>query len=98
LESPLKTLSEYENSWYVGPNINNNLINEKRNNDSLVLINCCYFYPVNDLKKFHPINTKYGMKVFDHFLNFKAYQYEGFGIVERQNLDKMALKIKVLSN
>jgi hypothetical protein len=44
---------------------------------------------------FHPELKLSLLESGNHFLNFKAYQYEGYDIQERKNLDKLSLKINV---
>ena len=103
----LTTYCEYFNSWSVLPHIFNNKNNINKDtsnlnsiNNNLLIINCCFFYPVNDLLNYYRYKPTSKQKLVDikkHFLNFKAYQYEGYNKYERQNLDKLNLKIKVFS-
>jgi hypothetical protein len=98
---------EYENSMLVLPGEINqhtekseNITVKKLKIDKILIINCCYFYPVNDITKYKVYNPTVEQNLMDakkHFLNFKAYQYEGFGINERKLLDKLCFKIKVFS-
>lgn len=98
---------EYENSWSVIPQrtiISKNKLETPSNNnsnfDTLLIVNSCIFYPVNDLSKFKIFNPTPEQNLIlskKHFLNFKAYQYEGYGTNEREMLDKLSMKIKVFS-
>lgn len=78
-------------------NVQKNRITQSEN---LVVANLSFFYPIEDLSKyqvFHPKENYSLLYSKRHFMNFKAYQYEGCKIIERQNLDKMDLHIKVFS-
>jgi len=93
---------EYEDSWSVIP-INDDEKNIKLKNDTysspkVILINGCYIYPANNISKYHPFIPKPNevlMKSKPHFMNFKAYQYEGYGDNERSIMDKMQIQIKI---
>lgn len=102
----VNTTCEYENSWSVMPKKINLDLNKSENitnhnlNNKILIINCCYFYPVNDISKYNTYKPNSEQKLIDskkHFLNFKAYQYEGFDKDERKILDKISFKIKVFS-
>lgn len=98
---------EYENSWSALPKKINkdlykfeNISTSNSKSDKIYIINCCYVYSVNDLSKYNAFNPTSELKLIDskkHFLNFKAYQYEGYGADERKLLDKLSLNIKVFS-
>jgi hypothetical protein len=63
----------------------------------VLLLNACYFYPFEDMTKYNPYtpNTAYKLVAAQrHFVNCKAYQYEGASITERQNFDKINFYIK----
>lgn len=94
----INTIFEYENSWSVMPKPTNFKPIQNEESNQIYLINCCYFYPINNLEKYHEFkpnsNLKY-YKSYNHFLNFKAYQYEGYSIQEREYLDRLSFKIKV---
>ncbi|KAF2516900.1 hypothetical protein E0W68_11840 [Flavobacterium salilacus subsp. salilacus] len=66
--------------------------------DTIVLVNGCYFYPLEDIESYNPYITNKNEKLIlakPYFINFKAYQYEGYTIKARQNIDSLQLKIKV---
>jgi hypothetical protein len=90
-------ISEYENSWSNLPQRLDSLYINPEIKDSISIVNGQYFYPVNDIKKYHKYTGKTGKLIFDkpHFINYKAYQYEGYGINERKLIDRMKLRIKV---
>lgn len=70
----------------------------RETNKKILLVNFCYFYPAEDLTKYHefiPAANYLLIESMPYFLNFKAYQYEGFNILERGNISKMNLQIKV---
>ena len=67
---------------------------------NVVVTNCCHLNRVKDLTKYQayiPKNNYSLVETAPHFLNAKAYQYEGYGIVERRNMDRLNLQIKVFS-
>ncbi|MBD0297901.1 MAG: hypothetical protein ICV51_04450 [Flavisolibacter sp.] len=87
----LEEICEHSNSWSVFPKQKGKL------RSNIILVNCCYFYPVTNINNYKLFTPKYNYKLIvskRHFNNFKAYQYEGYNIIERKNLDKMNLKIK----
>lgn len=63
-----------------------------------LIVNACFFYPINDINDFKAYvpDTEY-VSLFEsqHFINHKAYQYEGLSVGERKNIDSLNLKIKV---
>lgn len=73
------------------------VIKESNNDPDIILVNCCYYYPfLNVEKKPVEILDEYEI-IFSkpHFLNFKAYQFEGFRIKARSNIDHYQMNIKV---
>jgi hypothetical protein len=100
----VENVYEYENNRAVLP-FNSEFkknTESKMKTDSLysniLALNCFYIYPVNDLSKYHLFHPKENYVLLEsrpHFLNFKAYQYEGFTLIDRINLDKINLQIKV---
>ncbi len=102
------TFNEYKNSWLHFPHKINKLstfsqnnLNAKLQNNKVHVVNCCYFYPVNDASEyivFKPTAQLKLIEIKNHFLNFKGYQYEGFGEKERSILDSLKFQIKVFLN
>ena len=94
----IKEISEYKNSWSNLPD--RFLENEKISNttDTIIAVNTQYFFPIKDISKYKvyipPQNKKLIFEA-PHFLNYKAYQYEGYSTIERENIRKMKLKIKI---
>lgn len=104
--SDIKNICEYDNGWSVSPdqteiiNYSNFPAKAKTQFNTFVVTNCCFFYPVNDLTLYHkfiPDDSYNLIETKTHWLNFKAYQYEGFNIIERQNIDKINFQIKIFS-
>jgi hypothetical protein len=101
----IENVCEYDDSWSVMPSKNeytnsdiHTIINSQFHN--ILVTNCCYIYPVNDLTKYHLFYPKDNYTLMEskpHFINFKPYQYEGYSIVERHNIDKINLQIKLFS-
>ena len=62
-------------------------MNSTKNSDAII-VNCVFFDCVNDTSN---LDDFVGYrKVYDesHFLSFKAYQYEGWGVNSRSMLEK----------
>ncbi len=55
-------------------------------------------YPFSEYHPYTPEKNYHLIAVKPHFLTFKAYQFEGYGIMERKNLDKINLQIKIYSD
>ncbi|MBK9727430.1 MAG: hypothetical protein IPO86_04840 [Saprospiraceae bacterium] len=99
----LETVCEYENAWSKIPaskeiRMKSNDLQSKHETQNILAINLCYFYPVNDPIKYHPfiVDKNYNLiNSWPHFLNFKAYQFEGFNKLERQNLDSFNFQMKI---
>jgi hypothetical protein len=96
---------EYADSWSIIPVEDEHILRggTKSQTDTLAdtfLVNACYFYPLDDRAKYQAYTPQNNERLIDskpHFMNFKAYQYEGYGIVERQNADVMKFEIKTFS-
>jgi hypothetical protein len=101
----IENACEYADSWSVIPVEEEHILrgSPKSPTDTLadiILVNACYFYPVDDKAKFQTYMPKSNERLIDskpHFMNFKAYQYEGYGIAERQNMDAFKFEIKTFS-
>ena len=95
----IQEVSEYEESWSNLPSAhyiqNEKIINTK---DTIIAVNTQYFFPVEHLSKFKaymaPENYKLILKG-KHFLNFKAYQYEGYTPNARKIIRKIKPEIKI---
>lgn len=64
----------------------------------IIFVNASGFYPFNDIQNYAPYKSPKGYRLVFAGLNslvFKAYQFEGYDIQARKNLDKAKLKIKV---
>lgn len=73
----------------------------EKSSKRITLVNFCFFYPVEDLSKYHEFVPEKNYSLIDSrsfFMNNKAYQFEGLKIQERENVSKMNLQIKVYSN
>jgi len=102
----VQTVCEYGNGWSVNPG-------EKEyfqylykhpstiiSTESIIVANGCFYYPVNDMSAYHeflPDNTYTLIDKRPHYLNFKAYQFEGPNIAERQNIDQLNFQVKIFS-
>jgi len=96
--SQIKEISEYEHSWSNLPQKIDSLYINKNQKDTITIINGQYFYPIDTPKKYHPYhpnNSKKQILNRLHFINYKAYQYEGYGIKARQLIDSLQFKIKI---
>lgn len=94
----INSICEYENSLSVFPKHTSSNSQITKYSMKLQLINCCFFYPVDDKSKFQEFRPKYTMELLEHkihFINFKGYQYEGYGKDERELIDKLRFEIKV---
>lgn len=75
--------------------------NKEHRTKNIIALNMSVFWPINDLSNFHPFYPDENYTLINsipYFLNYKAYQYEGYNIDERQNLDKLDLQIKIFQN
>ncbi len=93
----IKEISEYDDAWSNLPSRLDSLYIKPQNN-TVKVINSFYFYPFNDVQKFHPYKADNKEKLlFDrpHFINYKAYQYEGYGINDRKLIDRLQPHIKI---
>jgi len=91
-------LTEFEDSWSNLPE-RIFLPLENYSNERITTINTYYFYPVEDVSKYHPYQIKKDDKlIFDkpHFLNYKPYQFEGYNLKERKNIRKFRFRIKII--
>jgi len=96
----IKNISEYDNSWSNLPQKIDSIYIEKNTKDTVIIINGMYFFPFDNAHKYHAYQVRKNQKyIFDkpHFINWKAYQYEGYGKQERQLIDSLKLHIKVLN-
>ena len=95
----IKNISEYANSWSNLPQKIDSIYIDKNKTDTITIINGMYFFPFDQAGKYHLYQVQKNKKpIFDqpHFINWKAYQYEGYGKQERQLIDSLKLRIKVL--
>lgn len=99
----IETNYEYDDSHSDMPTVLDfsnakTLVNQKKNNHKILVVNCSHLFPINDISKYHkfiPNNNHILLDSKPHSINFKAYQYEGCSIIERVNIDKMNLNIQV---
>ena len=93
----IKEISEYDDSW---SNLPTRFIDKEKitnTKDTIIAVNTQYFFPVKDFLKYHPYKNTRKKLIFSapHFLNYKAYQYEGYTSKERENINKMKLFIRI---
>lgn len=100
------TVCEYTNGWSVKPGEKEyfeylaNHPQTKATSSQTIVVNGCFYYPVNNIAFYHPYIPEQShtlIKTNPHYLNFKAYQYEGPSIAERQNIDQINFQIKIFS-
>jgi len=93
----IKQVSEYDNFWSNLPQKLDSLYIEKNKRDSIIIVNGQYFYPVDDKNKYKVYKNNQHRLIFEkpHFLNYKAYQFEGYGIEERRLIDSLQFQIKI---
>jgi len=96
--SQIIEVSEYENAWSNLPKRLDSIYMDTKNKDTITIVNGQYFYPVNDAYKYHAYKPK-DLKslIFNklHFINFKAYQFEGYDLKARNLLDSCRFHIKI---
>jgi hypothetical protein len=101
----IENVCEYDDNWSAMPSekeFRNIGIHTKTDSQyhNILMLNCSNISPINDLTKYHPFYPKDDYIIVEskpHFINCKAYQYEGRSIVERNNTDKINLQIKLFS-
>lgn len=102
----VETICEYPYGWSVTPGeieyIFYSAANKKTytNSKPHLMTNGCYYYPVSDYALYQPFVPGKNLRLLEskpHYLNFKAYQYEGHNISERENIRKMNFQIKVFA-
>jgi hypothetical protein len=95
----IQNVCEFADAWSVLPE----KITFKTPTDSLsnlIVTNICYMYPLSNLAHFQAFSPQNDYNLRDSkslFINFKAYQFEGYGIEERENIDKIQFRIKTFS-
>jgi len=84
---------EYNDVW-------NKLDSNIKSESDLILVNAAIYYPLNETEKYKPYLAadEYNLLFSKpHYINFKAYQFEGFSIQERKNIKDFNLIIKLYS-
>lgn len=87
---------EYKNSLNSFPELPHAKQSQIKND--FVFVNFCVVYPFNDIENYKVYqNQKNYNLIFSgtDCLGFKAYQFEGYNIEARENIDKTRMKIKV---
>ena len=90
-------LSTYKNAWSNLPERLEGKYIDASKKDSIYIVNGMFFYPYDTVQQ---ISLKLPEKlrlIFDklHFINYKAYQYEGLNIEERKRVDSLNFHIQV---
>ena len=91
---------EYSKSWSEVPNLA--IMKHKKppkTNKKILFVNVCSLYPFDDLQYYKAFQLPKNYKLLvshPSSLNFKAYQFEGYNIKARKNLDSVGLKCMVL--
>jgi len=91
-------ISEYEKAGSNIPPLEVNLYTNYDIRDTVILVNGFYFYPFDDSSKWHSYTPPPGYELIFknlHFINFKAYQYEGYAIEERRLIDSIRPVIRM---
>ena len=100
----IENVLEYSKSWSVRPEYTDRMhyenfpIQRKEPFPAVLVTNCCYAYPLADIALYHKFipNDNYRLlETKPHWLNFKAYQYEGWSNFERNTIDKINLQVKI---
>ncbi len=90
---------EYSKSWSEVPNLATMKIKiASKTNKKLLFVNVCNLYPFDDLQFYKPFRQPNNYQLLISkpcSLNFKAYQFEGYNIHARKNLDSIGLKCMV---
>jgi hypothetical protein len=66
----------------------------------MTVVNGAYFFPVSDTSGYHAFQPPPDAKLLfskPHFSGFNAYQYEGYSISERKNLNRYHFKVMVFA-
>lgn len=102
----IENVCELNNSWSMLPSYKeyaHSDVHIKRDNrqlHSILITNCCAVCSgvcPEIYSEFIPDSSYHLLETNPHFINFKAYQYEGYNIIDRQNIDKINLQIRVFS-
>ncbi len=96
--SQIKEITEYKNAWSNLPQKLDSIYINHDKKDTITIVNGQYFYPVNSYKlykKYSPEKNKTLIYQKPHFINYKAYQFEGYDQKARNILDSLQLKIKI---
>jgi hypothetical protein len=99
----VERISEYENYISMMPSIEQFQYSSPSKDtlpENVKLINAFIFYPFDDMKKYHAYRPPENYKLIysgPHYLNFKAYQFEGYGRSERRNMDRANLQIEIFA-
>ena len=96
--SQIREISEYENSWSNLPKRLDGIYIDKTKQDTITVVNGQYFYPVDDKTKCHKYRSNQSKKlIFNklHFVNYKAYQFEGYDFKARKILDSCRFRIRI---
>ena len=67
-------------------------------NTKMILVNFGLYYPFDDIKKYKVYKNTNNQKLIlslKNFVQYKAYLFEGFNIIERDNMNKSNLDLKV---
>ena len=107
-QTRLRFYNEFEKNWtYVSTLTSADFERMDTTSDAsstvplMTMVNCCFFYPVDSMENYHPFHApKDAQRVRNerHFLNFKAYQYEGQNPSCRELLDELDFHIQVYNH
>jgi len=91
-------LSEYKHAWSNLPEKVEGKYVDLSGKDSIYVVNGMFFYPYDTPAKLQLKFPENSELLFNglHFIQYKAYQYEGLNMQERSYLDSLQFHIKVL--
>jgi hypothetical protein len=95
-----RELTEFNNIWdfrYYYRNKTNNNTETNNKGADIILLNNYFYYPFKNVEQTDTFISNDYKIIYSklHFLNFKAYQFEGYDIEARKNFDYYNLHIKV---
>jgi hypothetical protein len=102
----IENVCEVNNSWSLMPSYkeyahsNVHVKRDRQQFHTILVTNCCAVCSGISPAIYHAFNPNENYNLLDtkpHFINFKAYQYEGYNISDRKNIDKINLQIRVFA-
>lgn len=98
---------EYENHFSYADRLSSSDVEKFESRDmsdsnpeKITMVNSCFMYPLDDLEKYvayDPTPAQTLLRSEIHFMNFKAYQFEGYKPEERDLFDALNFRIDIYS-